>query len=70
MIASYIGGGATVAENQDLDGVDAVLTTGSSFTGIIDPTAPTTTTLAGKARVDDANVLSITKSDGSVVKVR
>ena len=46
VIASYIGGGATVSENTSLDGVDAVLTTGANFTGIIDPTTPTTTTQA------------------------
>ena len=33
-------------------------------------TGPATMTLEGKARADDANVLEVTKADGSVVKVR
>lgn len=46
VIARYLGGSVTTVEDRTVRGVDAIVATGSSFEGVIDPSAPTTSTEA------------------------
>jgi LCP family protein required for cell wall assembly len=44
-LAKYLGGSTTLTEDATIKGVDVIVTLGKNFTGVVDPNAPTTTTV-------------------------
>lgn len=63
-LAKFVKGEVTVTEDTTLRGVDVVITTGSSFGGIVDPNAAATTTTSSTTEAPSNSPSGITDEKG------